>query len=113
MPGKITAGAAPVPGLLTAAAVAVLLGISRSKVYELAREGRLPMYRIDDAVRFAPEDVEAFKEACRVPRPSPGPTPKPRSQRLPAGWTSSIELEAAFRKFGLKPQLVPPSRRKS
>jgi excisionase family DNA binding protein len=45
--------------LITAAAVVALLGISRSKVYELARGGRLPAYRIDDAVRFGPEDVEA------------------------------------------------------
>ena len=105
-------GLRKVKGLITAAAVAALLGISRSKVYELARGGRLPAYRFDDAVRFSPDDVQAFKEACRVHRPMRQPSPKPRSQRFPAEWAGDSDVMETFRKLGLKPQLVPPSRRK-
>lgn len=47
--------------MLTAANVATMLGISRTLVYDLARRGTLVSYRFGDAVRFAVEDVEAYR----------------------------------------------------
>lgn len=96
--------------MLTAVAVAALLGISRSKVYELARSGRLPMYRIDDAVRFDPADVEAFRASCRS---------TVIAKRVAGFSTSTAELrgsesdsESAFRKLGIEPRLTPTIGRK-
>ena len=57
--------------LLTAKQVAPLLGLSARKVYELARSGALPSYRFDDAVRFDPSDVEAYRTSCRSTGTSP------------------------------------------
>ena len=50
---------------IDAKAAASMLGISARKVYELANSGRIPCYRIDTAVRFDPQDVEAFRKSCR------------------------------------------------
>ncbi len=40
------------------------LGISRSKIYEL--KGEIGFYRIGGKILFAPEDVESFKQRCKV-----------------------------------------------
>lgn len=55
------------PPMLAAAAVATRLGISKRAVYELAAGGRLPSFRPTGgrAVRFKPEDVEAYLTSCR------------------------------------------------
>lgn len=53
--------------MLTAAEVAAKLGISPRAVYDIP-ERRLPRYRFGaggGAVRFAPEDVEAYRASCR------------------------------------------------
>lgn len=53
-------------GLITAAAVGKLLGLSTRTIYDLAASRALPSYRFGDAVRFARADLEAYKAACRV-----------------------------------------------
>jgi len=45
--------------LVTANAIAALLLLSRSQVYALAREGKIPCYRPGGALRFRPEEVLA------------------------------------------------------
>lgn len=44
---------ARLPRLLTAEAVAEATGLSRARVYELARNGEMPAVRLGRAVRFA------------------------------------------------------------
>ncbi len=52
--------------MIDAKAVGVLLGLSTSKVYDLARRGELVSYRFGDAVRFEQADVDAYKARCKV-----------------------------------------------
>jgi len=52
--------------LLSTAAVANWLGMSREQVWRLWKSGRLPGYRLDRHLRFARYDVEAFLAAHRV-----------------------------------------------
>lgn len=59
--------------MLTAAAVATMLGLKPRTVYDLADSGRLPCYRMGvgrGAVRFDPADMEAYRAACRSTRTS-------------------------------------------
>jgi excisionase family DNA binding protein len=51
--------------LMSSAAVAAWLGMSREQVWRLWKTGRLPGYRLDRHVRFARADVEAFLAANR------------------------------------------------
>ncbi len=51
--------------LLTPAAVAELLGIPRSSVYEYARNGAIPHLKIGRHVRFLRSDLEAWIETRR------------------------------------------------
>lgn len=46
--------------------VAVVLGLSRTKTYELVRSGRLPSVKIDGARRVRGQDVVAYVEGLRV-----------------------------------------------
>jgi len=46
--------------LLTRAEVAARLKLRPTKLWELTVQGRLPVVRIDRAVRYRLEDVEAF-----------------------------------------------------
>ncbi len=90
--------------MLTAKQVASMLGLSQTKIYDLARCGKLRSYRFDGAVRFEPADVEAFKEACRVP-----PPPEVRLKaKVGTVWLRAAspesELDAYFRRAGLKPR---------
>ena len=50
------------PLLLRPDEVALLLGISRSKVYHLVRVGRLPSTRIATSIRIPRAELEAFIE---------------------------------------------------
>ena len=52
--------------LVTIAAATQLLGVSRSKLYELLGEGALPTVRIGRSRRIAIADLEAFVGRCRV-----------------------------------------------
>lgn len=58
---------------LSAKQAARQLGISRSKLYELAAARKVPHYRIDGKLLFEAEDLATYKLSCRV-----GPTPAPR-----------------------------------
>jgi len=53
-----------------------MLGMSREQVWRLFSSGRLPGYRFDRLLRFAPGDVEHFKtehyQRTGTPSPSPG-----------------------------------------
>jgi excisionase family DNA binding protein len=97
--------------MLTAAQVAELLGISRRMVYDLASRGKLPVYKIEGARRFAPADVEAYRESCR----SSG------TQGTSAGASiSNASLKVAvtglaefFRAAGVKPKLTPSTAAKA
>ncbi len=53
--------------MLTAAQVAQLLGISERSVYALAAAKKIAHHRFGRAVRFAPEDVEAYRRANMPP----------------------------------------------
>ena len=44
--------------------VSEMLGMSRSYVYHLVRDGKLPAYRIGRNLRFDPADVFAFLSMC-------------------------------------------------
>jgi excisionase family DNA binding protein len=46
--------------LLTVNQTALLLGVSRSKVYALVRAGELVPLRVACRVRFAPDDLRAY-----------------------------------------------------
>ena len=50
--------------LIGVAAASEMLGISKRKVYDLAKEGKLQSYRIDSCVRFSPQDVAAYRQSC-------------------------------------------------
>lgn len=49
--------------LQSAASIAVLLGTSPHRVYQLARAGLLPSVRLGRSVRFSPPAVRAWIEA--------------------------------------------------
>ena len=51
--------------LVTIPVAANLLGVSRSKLYDLLAEGELPTVRIGRARRIAVADLEAFVRRCR------------------------------------------------
>ena len=51
--------------LVTIPVAASLLGVSRSKLYELLAEGQLPTVRIGRARRIAVADLEVFVRRCR------------------------------------------------
>ena len=46
--------------LLTPQQMANFLGMSRIWVYKQAERGLLPFYRVGDAIRFDPEEIEAY-----------------------------------------------------
>lgn len=52
-----------------AAEVAGMLGVGKNKVYELAKTGELPSYRIGRKLRFSQRDIDAYLQAAhdRVP----------------------------------------------
>lgn len=56
------------PQYLTVAEVGVMFRIGRRKMYELARQGRIPFTRIDHALRFERKAVERwFRDNGVVP----------------------------------------------
>lgn len=92
--------------MLTAKQVAEMLGLSRSKVYELASSAKLPSYRFDGALRFASSDVETFIAASRVAaHPMPNTKQPLRGVTLKVGrGDGESDLEKYFRAHGLKPK---------
>ena len=97
--------------MLTAAQVGSMLGLSLSKVYDLARSGDLRCYRFGGAVRFEPADVEAYKAACKVvvldPSRSLTNTRNYSVSLVPAGVT---DLDRAFAEAGVKPRKNRPTK---
>jgi excisionase family DNA binding protein len=94
--------------MITTKQVAAMLGLSRSKVYELAGSAKLTSYRFDGVLRFKLCDVEAFVEASRVVRP-PALTPKqsPRAVWLKAPPVDGeSDLQKQFRALGIKPRTL-------
>lgn len=49
--------------LLKPEQVASRLGMSRIWVYKQAERGLIPFYRIGEAIRFKPEEIEAWLES--------------------------------------------------
>jgi excisionase family DNA binding protein len=69
--------------LLTVAEVAQWLSVSSSLVYQLVESGKLPIYRIGNgrgAIRFRPEDIEAYLDGCRIENCQPQSKRKLRPQ---------------------------------
>jgi excisionase family DNA binding protein len=49
--------------LLNSQQVAELLGMSKVWVYKAVESGLLPFYRVGDAIRFDPKEIEAYLES--------------------------------------------------
>jgi excisionase family DNA binding protein len=56
--------------LLRVGEVGAILGLSKSQVFALVREGRLPSIKVGGARRFSPEDVAALIAAGRDRKPA-------------------------------------------
>ena len=82
---------------------AAALGISPSKVYELARAGKVAHYRFDTAIKFELSDLEAYKASCRQPCQSPATIRANGSTSLTASLPANGHgLTAYFQRAGLK-----------
>jgi len=79
------------PALLTVRQAAEMLTVSVRKVYNLVTAGKLPHYRIDNAIRVALVDVEDYLASCRITCPAVvEPLPevnRPRAKKPRAGQT--------------------------
>ena len=60
----------PVENLWTVREVAEFLRVGRHSVYEMAKRGEMPSLRVGARVRFVPEEVRAWLDRQRAPRPS-------------------------------------------
>jgi len=65
-----TGNGAAVPALLTVRQAADKLTVSTRKVHNLIDEGKLPHYRIDNAIRVAVADVDDYLADCRITYPA-------------------------------------------
>ena len=55
--------------LLSVSAVAELLGVSPSLVYQIVEAGKIPFHRVGigrGSIRFQHEDVRGYIETCRI-----------------------------------------------
>jgi excisionase family DNA binding protein len=52
--------------LLTADEISKMLKVSKIAVYQWARRGLLPHYKIEKCIRFAREDIQVFLRKRRV-----------------------------------------------
>jgi excisionase family DNA binding protein len=52
--------------LLNAKEATEILGISRSSLYKLVRQGEVQAIRFGKSVRFLPEDIEAYIQKSKV-----------------------------------------------
>jgi putative molybdopterin biosynthesis protein len=69
--------------VLTTPEVAAILQVNRNTVYDLAKAGTLPSYNVGRKLRFTLDDVQAFIEASRRPRPA-GPSAAADERGVPA-----------------------------
>lgn len=99
--------------LLTAAQVATRLAVSRRMVYDLAAGGGLPVIRIGGALRFDPNDIEAFVAQCRVPARARADLNDRR--RAPTVRVEATDLDplAMFRRAGLSERQLANMRRRA
>ena len=58
--------------MLTATEAAQALGVSKRHLYQLASAKKIACYRFGSAVRFDPQDIEAYKAQCRSPATTAG-----------------------------------------
>ncbi|MCW2961924.1 MAG: Helix-turn-helix domain [Thermoleophilia bacterium] len=65
------------------AQVATWLGMSREQVWRLWSSGKLPGYRLDRNLRFAPEDVHAFLDSRYSGTPTMTSSGRPAKRRTP------------------------------
>ena len=68
--------------MLDVKAAASFLGISRSKLYELANRKAIALYRIGGKILFEQADLEAYKRSCRVGVAVSPPPPPPVRLKL-------------------------------
>lgn len=91
-------------GMLKASEVAERMSVSRRTVYDLAAQGRLPVYRFGRTMRFKEDEVEAYIDARRTaPAHQPVRSPRPASTSVSA-WLRDPdeELREYFRSRGHK-----------
>ena len=98
--------------MLSALDVAGLLGISQSHVYELAREGSIPSYKFGTAVRFSPDEVQAYRESSRCRSTSTAAASVGVSSLTGVLTDSDSALQNYFQRRGreLKPKPTPKSK---
>ena len=72
--------------LMTVSEVAERLNVSTSLVYQLVESGKLPVCRIGNgrgAIRFRPQDIDQFIDACLTEKTSPSARrQKPRLKHI-------------------------------
>lgn len=88
--------------MISAKEAADMLGVSRSKMYDLAASGKVASYRFDGALRFERADLDTYKESCRsvsTAQTSAGVTSLTATLR-----GADTELASYFRKAGLAPK---------
>lgn len=90
--------------MLTAKQVALMLGLSSRKVYELARSKAIPSFRFGDAVRFDPADVETYRTSCRST--GTNQTNAGVSSLTESFKVAGTDFRDFCRKAGLKPKLT-------
>lgn len=70
---------------MTVKEAAKRIGISASKLYQLAAAGRIGHYRVGGKIIFSDADVDAFLASCRVgvaTHPVATPRTRPRLKHL-------------------------------
>lgn len=91
--------------LLTANEVAAQLGLSQTKIYDLARSGDLPCYRFGSSVRFDQQEVKGYIQSCQSIE-----TKKRVASILNLTASSKVKesgLESSFRALGIKLKRMP------
>jgi excisionase family DNA binding protein len=94
-----------VSDLLKAKQAGARIGLSARTVYALAKAGKLACYRVggkDSAVRFAPEDLDAYLTSCRSPVTTPAAGSTSLTARYPE--LDGSVLTNYFRKAGREPK---------
>jgi excisionase family DNA binding protein len=82
-PAPLSARENDARGLVTAAIVADLLGLSPSYVRDLTRSGELPGFRIGRTLRYRRSEIEQWIEQQRVGADRPAIDPTPSSNLAP------------------------------
>jgi excisionase family DNA binding protein len=82
-------------GMLSVKAAAAMLGISPSKLYALVHEQAITHFRIGGKILFDTDELEAWKQKCRIAAVKVTPTPRAFKQLKPE------RLTEAWRKQGV------------